>query len=399
MTDRMRNGLVTGLLLAGSLVLALVVAEIALRVIGYTNPVLWTYDDITGSRLYAGAEGWFRSEGESYVKINSDGLRDREHARTKPPNTLRIAVLGDSMTEALQVPQEASYPSVLERQLRSCKALAGRDVEVINFGVSGYGTAQALLTYRRRAAVYAPDVTVLGFYAGNDVRNNSRQLEPNKLRPFFRERKDGKLELDASFLNDPEYVSYKATFDRRRILFESRVFQLVRQFTAIAKRWTAPATDTVIHANLEPGSDDKIFLPPTSAAWVDAWNITERLIEAMRGEVVSAGGRFVLVSIPIGIQVYPDAVMRREFAQKIGAADLWYPDRRIREFADRTKVEAMTLGERFHALAEKHGSYLYGFKNTRLGTGHLNENGHKLIGEALAERLCPSGSSTSSPSG
>ena len=90
--------------MAGSLAVAFALAEIGLRAIGYSNPMLWTYDDTVGSRLYAGSEGWFRNEGEAYIKINSAGLRDREHAIAKPPNTVRIAVLGDSMTEALQVP-------------------------------------------------------------------------------------------------------------------------------------------------------------------------------------------------------------------------------------------------------------------------------------------------------
>src|SRR5439155_19777279 len=124
---RLRNWLTNGTLIAASLVVGFVLAEISLRLLGFTNPVLWTYDDVTGSRLYAGAEGWFRAEGEAYIRISSAGLRDREHSKSKPPNTIRIAVLGDSMTEALQVPLESTFWSVLERHLKNCKALGNRD--------------------------------------------------------------------------------------------------------------------------------------------------------------------------------------------------------------------------------------------------------------------------------
>jgi hypothetical protein len=70
--------------------------------------------------------------------------------------------------------------------------------------------------------------------------------------------------------------------------------------------------------------------------------------------------------------------------------DLWYPETRIREFAEREKVDTITPGRIFQSYAEKNQVYLYGFKNTRLGTGHLNENGHKLTGESIAQHLCQS---------
>ena len=386
-SNRVRNWLINGSVVAASLIVALVLGELGLRMLGYSNPVLWTYDDVTGSRLYPGAEGWFRTEGEAYIKISSAGLRDREHDLSKPPNTMRIAVLGDSMAEALQVPLEKDFSSVLEEKLKSCKMLAGRNVEVLNFGVSGYGTAQELLTYLHRAAAYSPDVTILAFYAGNDIRNNSRSLEPNKLRPFYLLRDDS-LVIDNSFARDPGYVSYRSTFDGRKKWFGLRTFQLLRQLKSVvqASLESHPAEER--DTNLEAGSDDNIFLPPRTKDWNDGWQITERLIVALRDAVVASKGRFVVVSVPIGIQAHPDPNARSRFMHNMQISDLWYPDRRMAEFAMREHVDLITLGQTFQSYAEKNGVYLYGFANTQLGTGHLNENGHRLIGEALARHLC-----------
>ena len=386
-SDRVKNGLINAALVAGSLVVAFALAEFGLRVIGYSNPVLWIYDDTVGSRLYAGSEGWFRNEGEAYIKINSAGLRDREHAIAKPPNTVRIAVLGDSMTEALQVAVDKPFWSVLERQLKSCAALKGKDVEVINFGVSGYGTAQELLTYTKWAAQYSPDATILGFYAGNDVRNNSRSLEPNTLRPFFTLRGDN-LVIDDGFLHDPAYVSYKSTFDRRQPFFGFRTFQLMRQIKSIVENWSQAHAAEPRGENLEAGSDDNVFFPPPTKVWSDAWSVTEKLIVALRDAVAQNGGRFVVVSIPVGIQAHPDAEARKQFMRTRHLDDLWYPDRRMAELGAREGVDILTLGQAFQSYAEKNRVYLYGFANTKLGTGHLNENGHRLIGEALARRFC-----------
>jgi hypothetical protein len=360
-----------------------------LRVIGFSAPVLWTYDDVTGNKLFAGAEGWQLAEGAAFVKINRDGLRDREHSRAKPPNTFRIAILGDSMTEALQVPLERTFWSVLERQLKSCKTFGDRVVEIINFGVSGYGTAQELLTFRDRATAYSPDVTVLAFYAGNDVRNNSKELEPFKLRPFF-SIQDGNLVLDNSFLSNREYQSLKSDFDKRKILFDFRTFQLMRKLKSAFEQRDGGQASAAHDTTIEPGLDGDVFLAPTAKSWKEAWQISERLIVATRDEVVASGGRFLVLSIPIGIQVDPNPAVRNRFMRALHVDDLWYPESRIRELAQTERIDAMTLGRSFQSYAEKNQVYLHGFKNTRLGTGHLNENGHKLIGESLAKHLCQS---------
>ena len=120
----------------------LLLAEVALRAAGYSFPEFYATDERRGFALRPGAAGWYRKEGAAYVRVNSDGLRDREHAREKPPDTFRVAVVGDSYAEALQVEQEAAFWAVMERRLQACAAqfAGGRRVEVINFGVSGYGT-------------------------------------------------------------------------------------------------------------------------------------------------------------------------------------------------------------------------------------------------------------------
>jgi hypothetical protein len=154
------------LLLLGSCVFALLLAEFLLRLMDYFHVSFYEPSICCGAALIPNTEGWWRREGEAYIRINSAGLRDREHAIAKPPNTLRIAILGDSYAEAFQVPMERAFWSVLERTLAGCQALNGQDVEVINFGVSGYGTAQTL---RHRVWPYHPDIVVLAFAAGNDA--------------------------------------------------------------------------------------------------------------------------------------------------------------------------------------------------------------------------------------
>lgn len=74
------------------------------------------------------------------ITTNSDGYRDREFEDPSSSGQFVIAVLGDSYTFAQGVPQENTYPAVMERILNQ---QVGKDYfRVWNLGVSGYNTEQ-----------------------------------------------------------------------------------------------------------------------------------------------------------------------------------------------------------------------------------------------------------------
>ena len=86
---------------------------------GIEYPDFYENDPWVGSKMRPGIKGYSHQEGSGYVSINSDGLRDREHAIPHPPDTLRIAVLGDSFAQALQVNQEEAFWAIMEKDLQS----------------------------------------------------------------------------------------------------------------------------------------------------------------------------------------------------------------------------------------------------------------------------------------
>src|ERR1041384_6895967 len=78
-------------------------AELALRAAGYSAPIWYQPDALLGWVMRPGAQGWFTHEGRAYVQVSAEGWRDREHALEKPAGVYRIAVIGDSAAEALQL--------------------------------------------------------------------------------------------------------------------------------------------------------------------------------------------------------------------------------------------------------------------------------------------------------
>ena len=100
--------------------------------------------------------------------INSAGMRSqREYSRTPPPDTLRIALFGDSFTADAEVGNDETWGHQLEMKLNQ----AGIRAEALNFGVGYYGMGQAFLRWRHQGQHYAPDIVIFGFQPGNLNRN------------------------------------------------------------------------------------------------------------------------------------------------------------------------------------------------------------------------------------
>jgi len=84
-------------LVLASALFALVLAEMALRVVGFSAPIWHQPDAQLGWKLRPGIAAWFTKEGRAFVRTNAQGARDRDHALHKPEDVYRIAVLGDML--------------------------------------------------------------------------------------------------------------------------------------------------------------------------------------------------------------------------------------------------------------------------------------------------------------
>ncbi len=405
------------LVVAVGVLAGLLIFEVALRVVGYTYPLFYTPDATRGWALRPGVEGWYRKEGEAYVRINSEGLRDREHSKQKPEGVLRIAVLGDSYAEALQVGQEKAFWSLMEARLQTCESFGGKRVEVINFGVSGYGTAQELFTLRERVWDYSPDIVLLAITTNNDMIDNSRALKETDEMPYFVLR-EGRLVLDDSFRDNKSFRWRQSALSRAgRWLRDSlRFVQAIHQshgalksaLAAYRERRAQESKDKgATNANDatagqqgqtqtpppldEPGVAHAVYREPTDAAadavWKDSWEVTERLIVVLRDEVESHGAKFSAVTLSNPIQVHPEASSRAAFQSRLGVQDLFYPERRFKALGEREGFRVFNLAPAFQQYAEQRKVFLHGF-GRELGNGHWNESGHALAAELIAAELC-----------
>src|SRR5215831_2720375 len=300
----MRRALLDASVVAAALVVGLGIAEIALRLIGFSYPPFHQPDPLTGLRLRPNTSGWYRKEGQAYVATNSQGLRDSERPLTKPSGTYRILMLGDSYPEALQVNVEIAFWRLLEQRLEACAFKSAKHIDVINLGVSGFGTGQELRMLQTRGLAYQPDLVILAFFPGNDVRNNSRELEPDKMRPFYLLDAGGTLRLDDTFARSMEFRRRTGRLRRagKELSRHLRTLQLIyyvkdlrdmqrEQADAAAPAAAVPAPARPVG---EAGLDDQIFRDPPEQKWEDAWRLTERLILELKQTAASARAEFAV---------------------------------------------------------------------------------------------------------
>jgi hypothetical protein len=122
-----------------------------------------------------------RTEAFAVNLINSRGLNDVEHDIAKAVDTTRVAVLGDSIVEAIQVPITQRFTTLLKNQLES---KYHHKFEVVNFGTGGFSTGQEYLQFVQSVRAYKPDVVLLVLHQG-DEEENPPDGSKWSLRPTF----------------------------------------------------------------------------------------------------------------------------------------------------------------------------------------------------------------------
>jgi len=118
--------------------------------------------------LYRHKPGITRKYQQECVSINSFGLRDSEIDKDKE-TTIRLLLLGDSVTFGWGVNQKEIFPEVLERLLNQNSTT---EIEVINAGVGGYNTYQETQYFLNEGIYFNPDMLVLVFVENDfEVQN------------------------------------------------------------------------------------------------------------------------------------------------------------------------------------------------------------------------------------
>ncbi|MDD5224879.1 MAG: SGNH/GDSL hydrolase family protein [bacterium] len=396
-----------------SICIAFLLAEAGVRVSDYVKGVsarpvvekarlnrdFYIYDSELGWKKKPNTEGTLTTREYSvHESINSQGLRGPEYDFLKPRDEYRILVLGDSYVEGYSVEFENTFTEVLKKYLN---ASGKRAFEVINAGTAGYSTDQEQLYYRGEGRRYGPDLTILAFF-DNDVWYNVQPRNARGDKPYYT-LEGGELALrNVPVETLEEYPkgwehpgrplpSGSALAGLKRFLFrESRLY---RRVEAGVKNVNILYRLAIASGLAE--TPDSSLLPNEFGVWrknpdVDfklAWEVTEKLILKIREEAASAGSDFLVLYIPPSPAVYPRVWSATKL--KYGLSDREFsagqPASELEAICRRNGIRLVDPTEAFRLRArelKKEGKTLYFSRDP-----HFNEEGHRLIGEILAENI------------
>lgn len=182
-------------------------------------PIIYV-DEKTACYRYDELLGWYplentitEHESTSVVKVqhNADGFRDGPYDGSKEKKT--IAVIGDSFVWGYGVEQDERLTDVMEGFLPEC--------DILNMGVSGYGTDQEFLLLQKWFPKYQPDAVVLVVHS-NDSIDSRTNYRDNYYKPYFI--KDGdSLALQGT----PVPTCYQYQVSQSPTLYKSKFVQAV----------------------------------------------------------------------------------------------------------------------------------------------------------------------------
>lgn len=144
--------------------------------------------------------------------INEHGYRGASFKLPKPPGVLRIVVLGGSTVFDLNGDEGADWPHLVERFL---KEKGHRQVEVINAGIPGHTTSDALGRLYTEIWQWEPDCLLI-YEAWNDIKYFNRLSYDN---PLIRLIKPSKPDADP-------FRNYQGTLDY--LLSYSQLYMRIR---------------------------------------------------------------------------------------------------------------------------------------------------------------------------
>ncbi len=363
--------------------------EIFLRIFNIEYPIFQKHDPIRGFSLLPNSYGTWRREGEGMVKINSDGLRDLNHKVKKSNNNIRLAVLGDSFAEARAVDINDTFWFKLKKNLKKCNNFYNdKNIEVINFGVSEYGTTQQYLTLKHKVWKYNPDIIILAFFSGNDIADNLKELSTKKYRPYFLFKNGLDFEIDKSYLDSKPYKTLSSFYGQIFIKFSqySRISQLFRE--AYVQSYFKKKRDKKNIKKKQTIVNDSNLYNPKNFLWSNAWITTEKIIELINKDVLKNGKKFILVSLTNPIQVNPEQDKLLEFKKRNNISNIFYPEMRLEEFSRVNSINYIQLAKKMRKIALQEKVYFHGFNNTILGTGHWNKKGHETASKLISNEIC-----------
>jgi hypothetical protein len=303
-----------------------------------------------------------RNEIAAPYRINAQGWNNGagEYIRDRHAGIARIAVVGDSYVEALQVAHDASFAEALGRALGE----SGARAEVYRFGMSGAPLSQYVHMVEREVVRYRPDWIVVSV-VHNDFDESFRFVQGRYTSSFMKFRiEDGKVAGEL-----PPTPWRQAWADTLRLTATARFFLY---------RW-----------RVRPQPIIDLFLPRQGGAGESPWagNVEISRVLATQRDVAAVADHAVarLAALAAAVDARLLMVMdgdRHAIYRGDAASPALALNRMLADATERHRAVFLDLHPVFAAhWTARHQRFDFE------ADGHWNELGHSIVGTAIADRI------------
>jgi lysophospholipase L1-like esterase len=306
------------------------------------------------------------------IRTNRHGMPWRE-VEPEGDGRRRIAFLGDSFVFGCWADDvEHSLVGVFERNL------SVRRWEVLNFGVGGYGFADQELLLRELVASFGPTYVILVSFNGNDFRDTWLGLDKERIVNGTAELDDAVIRARVPASELVEDVAVSAACEpsaSRRLLERSTAVRLAAPLLGMENL----CLDLAVNRNFTMYTYWSQHPFPEAAQRAAQQSLaTLARIDAF---LLERGARLAIAAIPTREQVHARRAAGPDF-------DIAFPQIYLQVFARERGIPYLDLLPDLRDHVRRTNQPLYVAQDT-----HLNNRGHALVGDLLAEwfRCCVRG--------
>jgi hypothetical protein len=294
---------------------------------------------------------------------------DGELSLSPSNDKTRIAVFGDSFVYGAEVQDHQSWPFQLQSVVPT--------IQVLNFGVPGYGTDQSYLMYKKYGRQFKPRIVLIGFTTVQLPRNLSvyrRFFSPDEtlsVKPRFILSANGDLTLIPSPIrSESEYWKYYteptlvtefgqhdywySPFVYRNPLYDySATIRVMSQALTVIGRKLSNRNSIVSGGRLNPESE--------------TFEITTKLLRLFSQEASSDGSVPIILLFPGGDQLGADETQK---------FPVYKP---VVEYLQRQGLEYLDLAEAFDEPVTRDRHFM--------PSGHYSPHSNGLVARRIAAYL------------